>query len=132
MTRVRGALIQESKRYALTGPGLIKVIGLVEGGPALPQSVERSLRAAGEVQLAEDVADVRAHRGLTDDQRLRNLLVALALGDDLQDLELPRGQRLRGRRTVRWTREFLLSLGTLSRPASAKDESVPSECLLDP
>jgi hypothetical protein len=71
------------------GPGS----GVVEGGEALAEGVEGGLGAAAEVQFGEDVADVGAHGGLADGQLVGNLLVAVSLGDEAQDLDLAIGQR---------------------------------------
>src|SRR6185503_14279905 len=54
--------------------------------------VERGLRAVGELELAEDVRDVRLHRALGDAELRADLLVRATGGDELQDLALARGE----------------------------------------
>src|ERR1700677_620864 len=55
----------------------------------------RSLGAIGDPQLAEQAVDVGLDRGLGDEQRRSNLLVAVAAHDQLQHLRLPPGERRR-------------------------------------
>ena len=50
------------------------------------------LDAVAEVELLEDVRDVRLHGRLADEELLPDLGVGEAVGDQAQDLELARGQ----------------------------------------
>ena len=54
--------------------------------------VRSGLRPVGELELAEDVRDMRFHRALADPQRGGDLLVRTAARDELQDFTLARGQ----------------------------------------
>src|SRR5438552_11210233 len=64
-------------------------------------SEEDGLYPVGHSKLAEQVADVGLHRVLADEEFGTDVLVALALGDQLQDLALPDGQATQ---TVVWNR----------------------------
>src|SRR5262249_3793419 len=55
-------------------------------GETFPHGPERSLRARREIELAQDVADVRTSRALADHQVGRDLLVRLARGHHPEDL----------------------------------------------
>src|SRR5207248_2357217 len=54
--------------------------------------VERGLRAVGELELTEDVRDVRLHGPLADPERRRDLLVRPTACHELQDLPLACGE----------------------------------------
>src|SRR5205807_9827879 len=56
---------------------------------ALADGVEGRLRAVVDVELLVHVADVVANGLLADAQRVRDLLVGHAAGQELQDLQLP-------------------------------------------
>ena len=65
-----------------------------DGSATVLDRPEGRLGAAREVELAEDVRDVRARRPLGDVEQRRDLLVRVALRDERQDLALALGQRL--------------------------------------
>src|SRR5258706_15702971 len=56
----------------------------------LPQREDHRLRLRVHVELVVDVADVESHRVDADRQRLRSGLVAVSLGEELQELDLAR------------------------------------------
>jgi hypothetical protein len=64
----------------------------VERGEAFAEDVEGGLGAAAEVQFGEDVADVGAQGGLADGEAVGDLVVAVSLGDEAQDLDIAAGQ----------------------------------------
>src|SRR5262245_8265169 len=59
-----------------------------------PDRVARELDTVAHAELAEDVGAVALHRLEADDEHRRDLLRRVPLGDQLQHLELARGQRL--------------------------------------
>src|SRR5438874_1106792 len=61
---------------------------------AAAQRLADRLGAAVDLQLLEDDVGVELHRALGDVELARDLLVAVALGDQFEDLQLPLGQRL--------------------------------------
>src|SRR5690349_17403214 len=61
---------------------------LLHRNQALAQRIDRRLSAVRKVQLAKDIADVGLDGLLADDQRVGDLLVALALGDQTQHVHL--------------------------------------------
>src|SRR5215831_10451300 len=61
-------------------------------GETFPDGPKCSLRAGGQVELAQDIADVSTSRPLADHELGRNLLVRLARGDHPQDLSLAIGE----------------------------------------
>jgi hypothetical protein len=52
----------------------------VQRDEPLAECIQRRLGAVGQVQLAQDIADVGAHRPFTDEQRLADLVVGQPLG----------------------------------------------------
>src|SRR5690625_572139 len=70
---------------AWTGSRIVRVGGALTGHPP------RDLRTGGEVELGEDVLHVSLDRALRDHQVLGDLLVRLALCDELGDLPFPLG-----------------------------------------
>ena len=60
----------------------------------IPDRVGRGLEAIADVQLREEVRDVIANRVRADEKLLSNLGVALPACEQLQDLDLARGQVL--------------------------------------
>ena len=59
------------------------------------QDIDQSLRAVVDIELAENIRQVVLDRLLADEERLRNILVAEALGDTRKHVHLARGQTLR-------------------------------------
>ena len=57
-------------------------------------SERRCLRAVPEAKLRQDALHVGLHGSLADDERLRDLGIRIATGDERQHLLLPRRQRL--------------------------------------
>jgi hypothetical protein len=72
--------------------------------------VECGLGAAGKVQLAQDVAHMRAHGRLADRQLIGNLLVAQPLRNELQYRQLALGERFGGRLQVNRLSDLLQKL----------------------
>src|SRR4051794_16237807 len=60
--------------------------------------VPRELDAVVHAELLEDVRPVPCDRLLADVQLVGDLVVGVRLGDELDDLELPRGERVGPRR----------------------------------
>jgi len=56
---------------------------------SLAPGIHRGLGAIGQVELAQQVADVCFHRALGDDQLVGDLGVAASLGDEVEHLHLP-------------------------------------------
>jgi hypothetical protein len=69
---------------------------IIEGRDALLQRVQRGLGATGELQLAEDVADVGANGQFAHNQLCRNVSVAAALCNESQYFQLTLRQRVFG------------------------------------
>src|SRR6476661_2153681 len=63
--------------------------------PATLRGVKHGLGAVDRPQLAVDVVEVRAHRAGAQRQLVGDLLVDVALGEALEDLELAVGERAR-------------------------------------
>lgn len=61
---------------------------MIQRSVPLPQGVEGGLGAAGQVQLAEDVADVGTHRRLANEQLVGDSLVAQPLCHQLQRIHI--------------------------------------------
>src|SRR5688572_15817124 len=85
--------------------------------------------AVGDANLVEDVADVTVHGVDADYQRVRDLVVALAIRDEPQDLHLARresSRRLRRRRLRLDLREEAVedseALPSVSVPVLAIDQ----------
>ena len=72
--------------------GLVRSVGGRRGVP-VPFDGARHLDPRRGRELAEDVAQVRLHRLLAQEQRGGDLLVRAPVGDELGDLALARGQR---------------------------------------
>src|SRR5438067_5276105 len=72
------------------GSGLFPFLRLLEQAAVV--HVERGLRAIGELQLAEDVRDMRLHGAHGDAELRADLLVRTSRGDELQDLAFARRQ----------------------------------------
>src|SRR5438874_12379614 len=64
---------------------------------AVPDRVDRGLRAVRYVQLLKDRGDVTLHGLRREDKLVRDLAVAQALGDEREDLTLAFGEVARGR-----------------------------------
>src|SRR4029077_11164462 len=90
----------------LTGPALSRVRSLTPGfraGAPRPEVLqpaalgrdEDGLGAIDGAELAVDVVQVRAHRARRERQLVGDLLVDVALGEALEDLELARRERAR-------------------------------------
>ena len=92
---------------------LIRSSLLVQIHEPFPQRIQRGLRAVGQVQLAEDVADVGAHRPLADDEPVRDLRVGQTLRNQLQDDELAAGQRVLGGGRVEGRFNSLISFSAM-------------------
>src|SRR4051794_1195585 len=71
----------------LAGPGRLPLADEVLGGPA------RQLGAAAEAGLAADLGELALHRARRDEQQLGDLDVRVALGDEVEDLELIAAER---------------------------------------
>lgn len=64
------------------------------------ERLERGARPVAHSELGEDGGEVVLHRALGDRQRLRDLAVAVAAGDQPQDLDFALGERIGGRQAV--------------------------------
>jgi len=58
--------------------------------------VQRRLRAIGQMQLTQDVADVRAHRALADEQLIRDFFVGQTARYQREHLHFALGELLLG------------------------------------
>ena len=67
--------LRQMSQHAATNVRLTTSLLGIEVCNAFPQRIERGLRPVRQVQLAEDVADVGAHRPLRDKQRFPNLRI---------------------------------------------------------
>src|SRR5437868_256669 len=70
------------------------LFGRERGHQSDVDGVERGLRTALNVELAEDAADVRLHCLLADAQVPRDLLVGAAAGEQTEDVGLAIGEGL--------------------------------------
>src|SRR6516225_12336389 len=86
----------QRRRAAATGAGAGSAGDVVvDVKEALTHGVDHCFHPRVEVQLLEDVTHVVLHRVLGDVELVADLPVALTLGHQLEDLELPLGQRRR-------------------------------------
>ena len=74
-------------------------LDVTQGEPALTGRKRDGTDAVGNAQLVQDARHVVLDRLLADVEELPDLAVALPSGDQTEDVELPRGQRV-GRRAV--------------------------------
>ena len=63
------------------GNGNCRLLVTIQRRNAFTQGIERRLRAVGQMQLAQNIADVGAHGALTDHQQLGNLVIGETTGD---------------------------------------------------
>jgi hypothetical protein len=78
-------------------------------GNAPLDCIESRLGAVRQVELAQDIAHMLAHRALADDQLVGNLLVRPALGDEAEHLDLS-------------VREFFADRRWAGRPVQLADQ----------
>src|SRR5512142_289089 len=83
---------------------------MVPAGQPFLESIERSLGAAGQVKLAQDVADVRPDRGLADDETVGNILVFESLGEQPQHFDFAMGQGVLSETALGASLQFLQDL----------------------
>ena len=82
--------------------------------------VAHELHAVAHAELAEDVGAVRLDRLLRELQRLRDLPVGVGLGDQLDDLELARGERRRPASSRPPSSHSLISVRSASARGTAR------------
>ena len=80
---------------------------VVEGGQARTQRIQGRLGAAGQVQLAQDIAHMGPHSPFGNEELGGDLLVAEPLGDEAQDFKLALGERIGGRLFLAGVRKLL-------------------------
>lgn len=89
-------MTEKPRRPPLTTSSL----GLLHRGGPLPQRVQRDLGAVRKPALGQDTADVGAHRVLTDEQPVPNLLVGESLDHSAKNLSLALRERLFHQRQI--------------------------------
>ena len=81
---------RRARSLALAGPNELRLVRENDG-----------LHPIADVELAQDVRDVRLHRVLAHDERGRDLCVREAAGDELDDFEFSRRELLEPARRAR-------------------------------
>ena len=130
---LRGSHWFELREWSTRGPGsrLRRLVRLDQSG--LMREHDR-LDAVAQAELLQHVRDVRLDRRLADEQRLADLGVRPALGDQREDLPLPLGQlgeplrRLGRGRRENWSITRLVTAGESSASPAATVRIAPSSC----